>query len=69
MDEFKISLKAARHNANLTQEELAKKLRVNRTTVNNWETGKSTPDFSTLNMISKICGVPLDFIFLPNKST
>lgn len=65
MPEFTITLKAARNNAGLTQKELAEKLHVNRTTVNNWETGKSKPDFAALTMIADICKIPIDLISLP----
>lgn len=38
---FKISLKAARVNQNLTQEEVAEKIKVSKHTIMNWEKGKN----------------------------
>lgn len=38
---FKISLKAARVNQNLTQEEVAKKIQVSKHTIINWEKNKT----------------------------
>ena len=40
MNRLKISLKAARANANLTQADVAKALRKSKQTVVNWENGK-----------------------------
>lgn len=37
--EFKISLAAARVNAGLTQDEVAKRMHVSKTTILNWEKG------------------------------
>ena len=39
MEKFKISLKAARVNANMTQEQVAKAVHRNKQTIVNWETG------------------------------
>lgn len=39
MEKFKISLKAARVNANMTQERVAKAVHRNKQTIVNWETG------------------------------
>lgn len=64
----KISLEAARVNANLTQKELAKILGVSNTTIVNWEAGVSEPSLSNLRKISELSGIPMDFIFVPCKS-
>ena len=64
----KISLEAARVNAKITQRELAKILGISQNTVCNWEKGKSQPNASNLRKISEISGIPLDFIFVPDKS-
>ena len=69
MEVFRISLAAARVNANLTQKEAAEKLNVSNKTLNSWEAGKSMPK---ADMIPKICdlyGVGYDNLnFLPNNS-
>ena len=69
MDVFKISLAAARVNAGLTQAETAEKMGVTKRTIINWEKGIVNPNATSLNMLSLIYKIPVDYIFLPNKST
>ena len=69
MAEVKISLAAARVNAGLTQEEAAKLLKIGNRTLLNWEKGVAEPSFASLTMLSQIYGIPIDNIFLPQKST
>lgn len=57
-----ITLKAARVNAGLTQKELAKELGVTNTTVNSWENGNTEPSLNQLREISRLSGIPMDFI-------
>ena len=64
----KISLTAVRVNANKTQKEWADALGVSMNTVGNWESGKTSPDLSTVRKMSEMSGIPLDFIFVPDKS-
>lgn len=64
-----ISLAAARVNAKLTQEEVANKMKIGKRTIINWEKGATTPSFADLGMLSEIYGIPIDNIFLPEKST
>ena len=64
----RISLEAARVNAGLTQKELAKILGVSNVTVVNWEKGNTEPTISQLRTISELSGIPMDFIFTPDKS-
>lgn len=55
-------IKKLRGENNLTQELLAEKLRVSRSTISSWETGRSYPD---LEMVIEICdyfNVTLDFL-------
>lgn len=63
----KISLEAVRVNAGLTQKEWAKKLGVSNATVVNWEKGNTEPTLSHLRKMSKLSGIPMDFIFVPDK--
>ena len=65
---IQISLAAARVNAQMTQEEVAKKMNVSKNTVVNWEKGKTEPSISQSKQISKIYNMPLDYIFLATKS-
>lgn len=55
-------IKKLRVENNLTQEQLAEKLQVSRSTISSWETGRSYPD---LEMVIEICdcfNVSLDFL-------
>lgn len=62
----KISVPAARKNANLTQAALATACGVSVSTVGNWENGKTEPTISQAMLIAKAVGVDLDnLIFLP----
>lgn len=65
----KISLEAARVNANLTQAELADKMGVSRATVIDWESGKREMKTAYLYMFCGITGFSEDDILLPVKST
>ena len=65
---LRISLEAARVNARLSQKELADILGVSNTTVGNWEAGTTEPSLSQLRKISELSGIPMDFIFVPDKS-
>lgn len=58
--DFKISLKAARVNADMTQEEAAKLLNVNKSTIASWENGKTQPKYTQSVKLSKIYGIPYD---------
>ena len=64
---IRISLAAARVNAKLTQEEVAKKMKIGKRTIINWEKGMVMPSFADINMLSDIYGIPIDNIFLPEK--
>lgn len=68
MADFKISLKACRVNAGLTQIELAKKVGVCPKTIKNWENNKTSPQITQLEIISQITKVPLQNIFIPVSS-
>lgn len=61
---MKVTLKAARINAGLTQEEAAKELGVSEYSVSNWERGKTYPDIPALKKIERLYGVDYkDIIF------
>lgn len=66
---IQISLAAARVNAKLTQEEVANRMKIGKRTIINWEKGVVMPSFADLSMLSDIYGIPVDNIFLPQKST
>lgn len=60
--EYKISIKAARVNAELSQSEAAKKLNVSRDTLSNWESGKTSPSIDKLDDIARVYGIPYDYL-------
>lgn len=67
---IKITLAAARINAGLKQREAAELIGVSRTTIQNWEMYKSSPDISQAEAISKIYKIPLEnIIFSAKKSS
>lgn len=65
MKRLKISLKAARVNANLSQDEVAAAMRKSKTTINNWESGKTEIDLGNLKTLCNLYNVTIDDIFLP----
>lgn len=68
MGKLQISLAAARVNAGLTQEDVAKEMKVSKNTVVNWEKGLSEPTITQGRELSELYKMPLDNIFLPTKS-
>ena len=61
---MKITLKAARVNADLLQKEVADKLGVSIHTIMNWEKGRTKPKKHTLMVLSSIYNVNVDDIKL-----
>lgn len=53
-------LKLHRSEHELTQEELAKKLNVSRSTISNWENGRSQPDLESLLSLSDLFEISVD---------
>lgn len=62
MTKLEISLSAARENANLTQDEVAKILKVTKQTIVNWEKGRQEPTVNRAKELSKLYKIPLDNI-------
>lgn len=66
---FKISLAAARVNANYSQKEAAKLLGVSNKTLCSWENGSSFPNTMQLEKILSLYKIPYDHLnFLPTNS-
>lgn len=64
-----ITLKSARVNVNLTQEQAAKKIGITKDTLSNYERGKSYPDVLVIKKIEEVYGVSYnDLIFLPRNN-
>lgn len=63
-----VTLKAARVNKGLTQEEAAKLIGVSADVISNWERQVSFPDVLQLKVIERVYGVDYQhLIFLPKK--
>ena len=67
--EDKITMRAARVNAGLTQRNIADAMHVSPNTVHFWETGKVIPKPAQFEMYSRLCGRSSDRIILPKKVT
>lgn len=69
MKDFKISLAAARVNANMTQDQVAQAVGVSKCTIVNWEKGRTSIPFDTLVKLCGIYDAPIDCIFIPSDLT
>ncbi len=68
MSDLQISLAAARVNANLKQADVAKAMHVSKQTIMHWEKGQTEPTISQCRELSRLYDMPLDCIFLPQRS-
>ena len=68
MGEVRIKIAACRVNADMSQLEFAQAIGVDRSTIANWEAGRTEPNVTQLRAISELSGIPMDFIFVPMKS-
>ena len=67
---MKFTLKAARAQAGLTQDEVAKEIKKSKNTVVSYEKYRSTPDINTGKALAKLYGMSVDdIIFLPDDCT
>lgn len=64
---MQISLKAARVNADLTQEQAAKLVGKTKQTIVNWENGVTEIKYRDLIALSKIYDMPLEMMKTPEK--
>ena len=64
----KITLKAARINANLSQRDAAAQLGVCVDTLRNYETGATIPDWDKVSVIERVYAYPADFILFTRNS-
>ncbi len=69
MEELQISLAAARVNAGMTQEEIARIMKVSKQTIINWEKGRTIPGIPEMEMLARLYKIPQNNIFLPCYST
>lgn len=67
--DIRITLKAARVNANLDQKEAAKSLGVSNKTLQSWESGKTVPKANYIDAICSLYNMPYNnIIFLQSDS-
>lgn len=60
--EFKDKIKELRTEKNLSQTELATKLKVSQSAVTKWECGRTEPTASALIKLSEFFGVSVDYL-------
>jgi DNA-binding XRE family transcriptional regulator len=68
VNDFKLTLRAARINRGITQAEAAKNVGVSRQTLNRWENGHTQANDFQLNLLSKMYGIPQDLIVVLKKT-
>ena len=66
---MRITLKAARINARLTQREAAEKIGVTVETIGNWERSKSFPNALQIRRIEEVYNVSYDSLVFSSKNT
>jgi DNA-binding XRE family transcriptional regulator len=64
---LKVSIKAMRVNAGLTQAEVANRVKINVATLISWENSRTYPTVEKLKELCKLYGCTIDDIFLPQK--
>lgn len=57
-----MTLKAARINAGLTQEQVREKTGIARSTLMRWERGRSSPRVRDLAVLCELYGVPMNYV-------
>ena len=68
MIEPKITLKAARANAELTLDEVAEIVGKSKQSIENWENGKTPIKYSDLLKLSEIYEMPVKYIRIPEPN-
>ncbi len=63
---FQITLRAARVNKDLTQDEVSNAIRISKSTLQNWENGKTSPTAGRLKALAELYECPIEYIFLPS---
>ena len=58
-----------RKKINMTQEELAEKIGVNRRTISRWENGNGMPDYSVLDILCNTLNISINELYYGEKIT
>ncbi len=69
MADLQISLAAARVNAEMTQQQAAEAIGVDKATIVSWEKGRTAPNSILLTKLLDVYQIPIGNIFLSYKST
>ena len=64
----KITLKAARVNAELTLDDVAERIGKSKQSIENWENGKTPIKYSDLLKLSEIYEMPVKYIRIPEPN-
>lgn len=67
-DDFRISLAAARVNAELTQDEVAQSIGISKVTLIKWEKGETMPTVERAEQLAKLYSCPMQRINFCRKS-
>ncbi len=65
----KITLKAARVNVDMTQDEVASAMHKTKQTIINWESGATRIKYQDLLALSELYEMPLEFLRVPEKKS
>ena len=68
MEDFRISLAAARVNANMTQEEVAKAMQVSKNTIISWEKYKTEPTVTQSIRLCELYNIPSQYVDMVGPS-
>ena len=63
----RISLKAARVNAEMTQDQVARVMHKTKQTIVNWESGATEIKYNDLAALSELYQMPIEYIRIPKK--
>lgn len=66
VEAFASKLRKARENTGFTQREVAKELKISKSTIASYETGRTQPDIEMLGLIADFYNVSLDWLLGTN---
>lgn len=65
--DIKVTLKAARINAGMTQADVAKAMQRSKGTIAHWENGDTKVRKTNLRWMSELYGIPVDNLLVPER--